>query len=163
MSSSFRVRRFNARSFAQISLDRSEEDSIAQTLYDARRLSRVIAPELKGLRLGVDFSHPGNVRRKDGSIVLFVRSAAQKNKLRQLLPRIDDAVHRAGWRENVEIKIQPVNPVPALRSNPLPGKPRMPDPKAAAAMMETVRKMEDSPLKSSLEKLARTLAGNTKP
>ena len=91
MTKGFTVRRYNARSFLQVSLDRSEESSIAEQLMGVRRASRVIAPLLAGLPLGVDFSNLGNIRIRDDTIILYVRSAAQSAKLRQLLPRTSAA------------------------------------------------------------------------
>ena len=68
----FRVKRYNARSFSQISYDRSEEYSLAEELYDVRRITRIIAPALQGFPLGINFGQLGNVRRKDGTLYLFV-------------------------------------------------------------------------------------------
>lgn len=153
----FHVKRYNARSFAQISYDRSEEHSLAEELYDVRRITRIIAPALQGFPLGINFGQLGNVRRKDGTIYLFVYSAVQRNKLRQLIPRLEELVHAAGYRDNIEIKVLPGKPQIELRENHTFGKPRSSDPKAGQAMMKTAEGMAPSALKDALEALAKTL------
>ncbi len=153
----FRVKRYNARSFSQVSYDRSEEYSLAEDLYDVRRITRIIAPALQGFPLGINFGQLGHVRRKDGTIYLFVYTAVQRTKLRQLLPRLEELVHAAGYRDNIEIKVLPQKPQIHLRENLAFGKPRVPDPVAGQAMMKTAEDMEPSALKDALEALAKTL------
>ncbi len=157
MTKSFRVRRFNARSFSQITLDRSEEHSLAEELYDVRRIARIIAPALRGFPIGIDFTQMGHIRRKDGVIYLFVHSSVQRTKLRQILPRLEDLIHAAGYRDSMEIKILAQKPVIELRKNHAVGVPRRGDLKASADMMKAAQDMPDSALKEALEKLAATL------
>lgn len=153
----FRVKRYNARSFSQVSYDRSEDYSLAEELYDVRRITRIIAPALQGFPLGINFGQLGHVRRKDGTIYLFVYTAVQRNKLRQLLPRLEELIHAAGYRDNVEIKVLPQKPQVDLRQHHATGKVRMPDPAAGQAMMKTAEGMAPSALKDALEALAKTL------
>lgn len=157
MIKGFTVRRYNARSFQQIALDRSEESSIAEQLMGVRRVSRVIAPLLAGLPLGVDFTNLGNIRIRDNTIVLYVRSAAQSAKLRQLLPRISDALGRAGFREPVEVRIRPEHTSIDMRQNRAIGEPRTGNASAAQELRLRAQTMPDSPLKTQLLRLAATL------
>ena len=154
MSTEFRIRRYTPRSFAQISLDRTAEDSIAEELRDARRISRAIAPALKTLPLGVDFSEPGNIRLRDGKIILFVRSALQKSKLRQILPRLTDLAGKAGYLQKIDIAIRPVTEPIALRHNEAMSTPRVLSEESIGKIRSAAAGMADSPLKKALEDLA---------
>ncbi len=154
MSTEFRIRRYTPRSFAQISLDRTAEDSIAEELRDARRISRAIAPTLKTLPLGVDFSEPGNIRLRDGKIILFVRSALQKSKLRQILPRLTDLAGKAGYLQKIDIAIRPVTEPIALRHNEAMSTPRVLSEESIGKIRSAAAGMADSPLKKALEDLA---------
>lgn len=154
---SFRVKRFNARSFSQVSFDRSEEHSLAEELYDVRRITRIIAPALQGLPLGINFGQLGHIRRKDGTVILFVHSAVQRTKLRQILPRIEELIHAAGYRDSVEIKVLAQKPEIKLRDNLAVSRPRRPDHEAGQSMMKTAEGMQPSALKDALEALAKTL------
>lgn len=154
MPTEFRIRRYTPRSFAQISLDRSEEDSIAEELRDARRLCKAIAPALKSLPLGVDFSEPGNIRLRDGKIILFVRSALQKSKLRQILPRLTDLAGRAGYLQRIEISIRPVTEPIRLRRNEAQSTPRVLSEKSAGLIRSRADAMPESALRKALLDLA---------
>ena len=149
MPRDFRVVRRTPRSFAQIALDRSEEESIASDLADARHIARTISPVLKDLPLGVDFSRLGNIRLRDGKIILFVRSSLQKSKLRQVLPRISDLVQRAGYLQSIEIVIRPVDANISLRKNLAQSSPRMLSESSAQNIAKTADALADSPLLGS--------------
>lgn len=154
MTNSFHIRRKAPRSLAQISLDPGGENSIAGQLRDSRRLARAIAPALRGLPLGVDFSQISNIRLRDGKIILFVRSALQKSKLRQVLPRISELAARAGYLQSIDIVIRPTATELELRRSQAAGAPRELSEKSAAAIEAASRSMEDSPLKDALAELA---------
>lgn len=157
MPQEFRVVRRTPRSFAQIALDRSEDESIASDLADVRRIARAIAPAIKELPLGVDFSNLGNIRLRDGKIILFVKSALQKSKLRQVLPRISDLAQRAGYLQSIEIVIRPVTQNIALRKNLAQGSPRALSETSAQNITQTASTLPDSPLKEALTALAKTV------
>ena len=163
MPRDFRVVRRTPRSFAQIALDRSEEESIASDLADARRIARTISPVLKDLPLGVDFSRLGNIRLRDGKIILFVRSSLQKSKLRQVLPRISDLVQRAGYLQSIEIVIRPVDANISLRKNLAQGSRRTLSESSAQNIAKTADALADSPLKNALAALAKTVREKKAP
>ncbi len=154
MTEEIRLRRYTPRSFAQITFDGTQEASIAEALKDARRISRAIAPALKSIPLGVDFSKLGNVRRRDGKICLFVRTALQKSKLRQVLPRVSELIARAGYFEPVEIVIRPVGEEIELRKNEALGKERQLSEESCRKLAAAAGGLDASPLKDALLSLA---------
>ncbi len=155
MPAVFRQRRPLPRSFAQISLDRSEDHSIAEELADARRISRVIASETARLRIGTDFSDLGNIRIKNRNIVLFVRSAPQAAKLRQILPRLDEALALKGYRMCIDIKIRPVKPELVLRENKAQSQERQISTATSELISKKAESLDDSALKEALLALAK--------
>lgn len=154
----YTVRRYNARSFLQISLDQTEEASIAEQLRDVRRISRALAPIVNTPFLqSLQLHKMGNIRRKDNRIILFVNSAAQHSKLRQLLPRISDAIAKAGYRDPVDIRIRAQKMPIEMRENRALGQPRQGSEAGAQALLQSTERMQESELKTQLLKLAQTL------
>lgn len=71
MSDNVRITRANARSFAQISLDRSMSETLGQELFDVRRIARIFRTAAKSVNVGLDLTdirqHPAGKRRSRDS------------------------------------------------------------------------------------------------
>ncbi len=158
MHNDVRITRANARSFAQISLDRTLASDLGQELFDVRRISRIFRPVAKSIAAGIDIADIRNLRRVNGEIIILVRNAAQFAKLRQVLPRLQALVEQASLRDKVKLRILPAAPEVQLRRNTAIGAPRV----ASAESIEAIRKkagsMKPSALKDALASLAETLA-----
>lgn len=158
MSDTVRITRANARSFAQISLDRSMSETLGQELFDVRRIARIFRPAAKSIRVGVDITNISNLRRENGEVVILVKNTAQHAKLRQLLPRLQALLEEAGLRDQVKVRINPaVTPV-ELRRNTAVGKPRVASDKSIETIRKKAESMKPSALKDALESLAREMA-----
>ena len=66
MSDNVRITRANARSFAQISLDRSMSETLGQELFDVRRIARIFRTAAKSVNVGLDLTDIRNIRRENG-------------------------------------------------------------------------------------------------
>ena len=97
------VRRSRMRSILQITLDRSQADTLAEELAQSRRVGRLLQPALRGLPLGIDLTDPGVLRRRDGFVTIYVHSAGQSAKLRQLVPRLERVLAEEGLRDQIGI------------------------------------------------------------
>ena len=82
MSDNVRITRANARSFAQISLDRSMSETLGQELFDVRRIARIFRTAAKSVNVGLDLTDIRNIRRENGEVVILVKNTAQHAKLR---------------------------------------------------------------------------------
>lgn len=165
MSDSVRITRANARSFAQISLDRSLSETLGQELFDVRRIARLFRPAAKSIHIGVDITDIRNLRRENGTVVILVKNAAQLAKLRQLLPRLQVLLEQAGLRDPIKPRIRPAPTPIVLRQNLAVGQPRVASAKSIAAIKQTAGSLKPSAVKDALESLARTLvrAQKSKP
>ncbi len=106
-----------ARTLAQITLDRSNADSPGALLYESRRIARVLSPIASELRFGINPISPANVRRETGKIVILVRTSAQMARLRQFLPRMQELISQAGYRDTLTLRIHPQTTEIELRSH----------------------------------------------
>ena len=62
MFDNVRITRANARSFAQISLDRSMSETLGQELFDVRRIARAFRTAAKSVNVGLDITDIKNIR-----------------------------------------------------------------------------------------------------
>lgn len=158
MPDTVRITRANARSFAQISLDRSMSESLGQELFDVRRIARIFQPAAKSIRAGVDITDIRNLRRENGEVVILVKNTAQHAKVRQILPRLQALLEQAGFRDQIKLRINPpVEPV-RLRGNEAVGAPRTVSQESIRSIREKAESMKPSALKNALASLARALA-----
>lgn len=117
MFDNVRITRANARSFAQISLDRSMSETLGQELFDVRRIARAFRTAAKSVNVGLDITDIKNIRRENGEVVILVKNTAQHAKLRQMLPRLKMALEEAGFRDPITLRIKPPTPSIQLREN----------------------------------------------
>ena len=125
MFDNVRITRANARSFAQISLDRSMSETLGQELFDVRRIARAFRTAAKSVNVGLDITDIKNIRRENGEVVILVKNTAQHAKLRQILPRLKIALEEAGFRDPITLRIKPPTPSIQLRENLALGAPRV--------------------------------------
>ena len=156
------LRRRSPRSFAQIAMDQTLHDegsytTIANDLKNTRRVARLLAPEVSKFRLGLDLTRLSNLRVTDNKAVLFVQTAAQHARLRQLLPRLTHILEQAGLTIPLEIRIRPVKETVVLRDNLAQGQPRVASEQTQRTVMKAAQSLDDSPLKQALLSLARTM------
>lgn len=163
MSANVRITRANARSFAQISLDRTMSENLGQELFDVRRIARLLQPLAKSLNVGLNVADIRNLRRENGEIVILAKNPAQHAKLRQVLPRLQMKLEEAGYRDQIKLRINPPVPGLELRQNLALGQPRS----ASEQSIETIRKkaesLKPSAVKDALASLAKTLEAVTPP
>ena len=154
-------RRNRMLTFAQLTYNTvaGEDDGtpIAEQLKAARRVARVVNQETAPLKMTWDFSNLSLIRVDADKITLFVRNAAQQNRLRQILPRISRRLGEAGFLQTAEIRIRPVpDHVDFTRPQAL-GKVRELSPAAAAAINKKADSLTESALKNALKDLAATV------
>lgn len=156
------ITRGSPRSFLQISTDphpgRDDTPSIAAELKEARRVARRLSGELERFRIGVDFTDLSNIRVTRESVLFFVRTAAQQNKLRQILPLIDTLIGECGLLQHAEIRMRPTKPKIEERENLALGKDRKGSKIGSESTQRAAESLEDSPLKDALIRLSQTLA-----
>ena len=157
MSDTVRITRANARSFAQISLDRSLTETLGTELFDVRRIARIFRPAAKSIRAGVDITDIRNLRHENGTVVILVRNPAQHAKLRQVLPRLKKLLEDAGLRDEIVPRILPVAPSIELRRNLAVGSPRTASEKTVRTVRQKAESMKPSALKDALASLAKSL------
>lgn len=158
MLDTVRITRANARSFAQISLDRTMSETLGQELFDVRRIARIFRPAAKSFRIGVDISNIRNLRRENGEVVILVKNTAQFAKLRQLLPRLQALLQEAGLRDTIKVRVYPGDASIELRRNTAIGAPRVASDKSIETIRKKAESMPPSALKDALEALAQGLA-----
>ena len=154
-------RRNRMLTFAQLTYNTvagSEDGTpIAEQLKAARRVARVVNRETAPLKMAWDFSDLSLIRVDADKITLFVRSAAQQNRLRQILPRISRGLGEAGFLQPAEIRIRPMpDKVDFTRPQAL-GKVRELSETAAAVINKKADSLEESALKDALKDLAATV------
>ena len=149
MSDNVRITRANARSFAQISLDRSMSETLGQELFDVRRIARIFRTAAK--------SDIRNIRRENGEVVILVKNTAQHAKLRQMLPRLKMALEDAGFRDPISLRIKPPTPPLQLRENLAFGAPRVASGQSVELIRKKAESMKPSALKDALASLANAL------
>lgn len=157
MSSNVRITRANARSFAQISLDRTLPETLGEELFDVRRIARILSPAARKINAGVDVSDIRNLRREKGEIVILVRNSAQHTKLRQMLPRLQQLLQEAGYRDALKLRINPAPQPVVVRRDTLSGAPRVASSQSIDIIRKKAESMQPSALKNALEALARTM------
>ena len=151
------VRRSRMRSILQITLDRSQADTLAEELAQSRRVGRLLQPALRGLPLGIDLTDPGVLRRRDGFVTIYVHSAGQSAKLRQLVPRMEKVLAQEGLRDQIVVKILPKETLAERPFSSATGPARKGSQAGAEAIERDAAAMPDSPLKEALLALAKTL------
>lgn len=157
MSANVRITRANARSFAQISFDRTLPETLGEELFDVRRIARILSPAAKKINAGIDVSDIRNLRREKGEIVILVRNTAQHAKLRQMLPRLQQLLQEAGYRDTLKLRINPAPQSVVLRRNTPSGAPRLASRQSIDIIRKKAESMQPSALKDALEALARTM------
>ena len=157
MFDNVRITRANARSFAQISLDRSMSETLGQELFDVRRIARAFRTAAKSVNVGLDITDIKNIRRENGEVVILVKNTAQHAKLRQMLPRLKMALEEAGFRDPITLRIKPPTPSIQLRENLALGAPRVASDKSVELIRKKSESMNPSALKDALASLAKTL------
>lgn len=157
MFDNVRITRANARSFAQISLDRSMSETLGQELFDVRRIARAFRTAAKSVNVGLDITDIKNIRRENGEVVILVKNTAQHAKLRQMLPRLKMALEEAGFRDPITLRIKPPTPSIQLRENLALGAPRVASVKSVELIRKKAESMKPSALKDALASLAKTL------
>ncbi len=126
----------------------------------AQRIAAILAPECARLRLGFDASAPGRCELREKDIVLNLDSAAQAAKLRQALPRLNQALQQQGYGVYaIRIKVQP----PGGRDQAAALDPARYGPArhlsagGAQAVHHLAAQLPRSDLREALEKLEKTL------
>lgn len=157
MFDNVRITRANARSFAQISLDRSMSETLGQELFDVRRIARAFRTAAKSVNVGLDITDIKNIRRENGEVVILVKNTAQHAKLRQMLPRLKMALEEAGFRDPITLRIKPPTPSIQLRENLALGAPHVASDKSVELIRKKAESMKPSALKDALASLAKTL------
>ena len=157
MSDNVRITRANARSFAQISLDRSMSETLGQELFDVRRIARIFRTAAKSINVGLDLTDIRNIRRENGEVVILVKNTAQHAKLRQMLPRLKMALEDAGFRDPISLRIKPPTPPLQLRENLAFGAPRVASGQSVELIRKKAESMKPSALKDALASLANAL------
>ena len=157
MSDNVRITRANARSFAQISLDRSMSETLGQELFDVRRIARIFRTAAKSVNVGLDLTDIRNIRRENGEVVILVKNTAQHAKLRQMLPRLKMALEDAGFRDPISLRIKPPTPPLQLRENLAFGAPRVASGQSVELIRKKAESMKPSALKDALASLANAL------
>ena len=152
MFDNVRITRANARSFAQISLDRSMSETLGQELFDVRRIARAFRTAAKSVNVGLDITDIKNIRRENGEVVILVKNTAQ-----QMLPRLKMALEEAGFRDPITLRIKPPTPSIQLRENLALGAPRGASDKSVELIRKKAESMKPSALKDALASLAKTL------
>lgn len=134
-----------------------EGTPIAEQLKDARRIARVVNREAAPLKMNWDFSDLSLIRVDRDRITLFVKSAAQQNRLRQILPRINRGLAELGFLQQAEIRIRPVpDKVDFTRPQAL-GAERVVSEASLDAIAKKADSLEESSLKDALTELAASL------
>ena len=157
MFDNVRITRANARSFAQISLDRSMSETLGQELFDVRRIARIFRTAAKSVNVGLDLTDIRNIRRENGEVVILVKNTAQHAKLRQMLPRLKMALEDAGFRDPISLRIKPPTPPLQLRENLAFGAPRVASGQSVELIRKKAESMKPSALKDALASLANAL------
>jgi len=144
--------------FKRVSTASPAEDTLGAAFALSRRVSSLLRPVLKDARIGVDFSNVANLRVTDEAIVLYVKNAWQKTKLRQMLPRLDATAQDAGFTTPVTIVVRPEGrPTDPPR---FASSPRTTSPQAARTLEEKAGSIIEPALRKALENLAKTLRGD---
>ncbi len=130
---------------------------IVEQLRDARRVARVVNREVTPLKMNWDSTDLSLIRVDRDKITLFVKSAAQQNRLRQILPRINRGIAEQGFLQQAEIRIRPVpDKVDFTRPQAL-GPERVVSEASLDAIAKKADSLEESALKDALKDLAASL------
>ena len=131
--------------------------SIAEQLRDARRASRAVSQATASVHLALDFSELSRIRVDTKTITIYVKSAAQQNRLKQILPRISRALADEGFLQQPEIRIRPVDEKVDFSRPVAQGGPREMSQAALEAIDKKADSMAESALKDALKALAASL------
>ncbi len=132
-------------------------DSLDEALVASRRVCVALREMLSATCPSVDWTHLGNIRVTDEKIVLFVKNALQKTKLRQILPRLEAATQSSGFIQAIEIVVRPTSQARASKEVLSTEKPRVGDDKGASYMEKKAESLVDGEVKEALMSLAKTL------
>lgn len=135
---------------------------LSDRLALAKRIARTVEGVCERRRLRASFSSPGQaVLTEDGALRLVVRTQAQAYQLRNMLPTIEAELSRSfAIPGGIRIAVNPALGDPLGPEPEPPGKPRSPNPEAAAAMLEKAKRLpEGSRVREALESLAASLKG----
>lgn len=133
-----------------------EEISISEQLKEARRVARIVTKETQPFHLGCDFTDLANIRISSDKITLLVKNAAQQNRLRQLLPRINTALGQAGFLISAVIRIRPTRDHIDFNRPIAQGSVRTISETSINTIKQRADSMEESALKQALLALAQT-------
>ncbi len=132
-------------------------DNLDRALVASRRVCVALRATLKATCPSVDWTDLGNVRVTDEKIVLFVKNALQKTKLRQILPRLEAITQAAGFIETIDIVVRPTSLPPTLTEIPSLEKAREGDKESASYIEKKAETLIDGDVKEALLSLAKTL------
>lgn len=132
-------------------------DSLEQALHASRRVCGALREMLSATCPSVDWTHLGNIRVTDEKIVLFVKNALQKTKLRQILPRLEAATQSSGFIQAIEIVVRPTSQTLTPKEVFSSEKPREGDAEGASYMEKKAETLIDGNVKEALLSLAKTL------
>ncbi len=132
-------------------------DSLDEALVASRRVCVALREMLSATCPSVDWTHLGNIRVTDEKIVLFVKNALQKTKLRQILPRLEAATQASGFIQAIEIVVRPTPQARASKEVLSTEKPRKGNSEGASYMEKKAETLIDGEVKEALMSLAKTL------
>lgn len=153
----YREFHYRPRSLAQISYARREESALDTVVHLSRTVARVLNPIIYRFKTGIDFSKTANIRVSADEITLFVRAASQKQRLSQLIPRLEDELHQNGFTQRIVIRLRPMTENITLREHITTDIPRRATENASAITETTARDITDPELRAELMKLASAL------
>lgn len=94
----------------------------------------------------------------DGTVLLKVSSAGLAAKLRQTLPRLADGLQQRGWQVSaIRTRVQPGGSPTTSATWAAPSEAAIPT-SAVAAFGDLSRSLDDSPLKTAVDRLVRRRA-----
>ena len=124
MNADFKLKRRRARTIAGVLGAGERTSSLMEALSIARRAGEAIAPEVKKVRLAIDFTNPANCRldpENSERLILFARNATQHSRLRNLEPSLLAAICSHGLPiKSLDIRIRPKSMKEAPAPAPLP-------------------------------------------
>lgn len=132
-------------------------DNLDQTLLASRRACVALKEMLSATCPSVDWTNLGNIRVTDEKIVLFVKNALQKTKLRQILPRLEAATQSSGFIQAIEIVVRPVSQTLTPKEVFSGEKARKGDAEGASYMEKKAETLLEGDVKEALLSLAKTL------
>lgn len=155
MTTQIRTATRGARSLRTLAFDDTQGDSLAWELAQSGHACRVLSTTLKdALPIRLTSS---NVRVSQTQIVILAKTPTQRSRLKQLLPRLEEALRKVGFNQSLDIRVHSNENRIEPRS-PSDGVPRHGNPQAAAAMLQEAKSVDDPTLREALFRLADALS-----